>query len=850
MAYKDLSQLIYDIGSEVDLGGSSSAYTATTARAINAYFRGLLIRGKANHDNTAGGTTLDLNGIGAASVKLQDGSDPGAGAIKNGGVYTFSHDGTNFQLLDPNVTGSTTETIQDAAWDVLTGVQTLITVTYDDANNEVDFVVDEASIDHDALTNYVANEHIDWTSASANFSTSGSVTAASANGIDVNPGSDTDADLVTVNVTGSPKLSWDESADAFVLNKSFSLASGYADLSEISEPSSPSANVARIFALDVGGTTVFATKDSGGRVRLLGFQNFHVAEYGAVGSGDEETNIQAAIDAAESAGGGAVIFDATTYDVGATIYVDNDNVLLVGQGRGGILNGKAAVRDSAATTFKWTGGVGTGPIVKFTSDRNDGGSEDRKTGGGILDIFLDGQENVEQGLHIESWFGGRFRVHTAYCTDIHILMDVLSNGTSASPSDTQENLCDFICSDVNTGSEATSQLVLNGVGSANCSLNQYRLELRAESAAVALELGDCDGNVFDRVKAGTRQAASGDGGKVIFHADDTISVVTAANNARHNTIKWIQATEGIVSKQTSGGSTNASDNIILGLSRGNGSPLPTIESGSTLYYWTDEGVISLNHLDVVNTATLPNAGPHLEDTDASHDLIVSPGSNLTADRTLTLTTGDADRTLTLSANVALDQNLRTTDDVQFQEVVSELDDDAAAEGPDLTLRRIRSSPAAFDQLGRFIWYGRNDNNANVAYGSITMRSTGVSAGSEDGRFFVITRSNGTDAVRASIQDGVRVGDASSAPPSDGVIDAQNGYEVDGGTVVIDGSGGIRNQTDTATNIADSSATVNTTDKAAGKQVWDTTNNRLMIASGSGATADWHVADGSTSVTPS
>ena len=53
-----------------------------------------------------------------------------------------------------------------------------------------------------------------------------------------------------------------------------------------------------------------------------------------------------------------------------------------------------------------------------------------------------------------------------------------------------------------------------------------------------------------------------------------------------------------------------------------------------------------------NTLTLGNAGLHLLDTDASHDLIVSPGSNLTADRTLTLATGDADRTLTLGGDVA------------------------------------------------------------------------------------------------------------------------------------------------------------------------------------------------------
>ncbi len=48
--------------------------------------------------------------------------------------------------------------------------------------------------------------------------------------------------------------------------------------------------------------------------------------------------------------------------------------------------------------------------------------------------------------------------------------------------------------------------------------------------------------------------------------------------------------------------------------------------------------------------TFPLAGLHILDTDSSHDLIISPGSNLTVDRTLTITTGDSDRTLTLSGN--------------------------------------------------------------------------------------------------------------------------------------------------------------------------------------------------------
>jgi hypothetical protein len=48
-------------------------------------------------------------------------------------------------------------------------------------------------------------------------------------------------------------------------------------------------------------------------------------------------------------------------------------------------------------------------------------------------------------------------------------------------------------------------------------------------------------------------------------------------------------------------------------------------------------------------ATFPNTGLHLLDTNASHDLIIAPGSNLTADRTLTVTTGDTNMILDLTA---------------------------------------------------------------------------------------------------------------------------------------------------------------------------------------------------------
>ena len=47
---------------------------------------------------------------------------------------------------------------------------------------------------------------------------------------------------------------------------------------------------------------------------------------------------------------------------------------------------------------------------------------------------------------------------------------------------------------------------------------------------------------------------------------------------------------------------------------------------------------------------LNNTGLKVKDTNATHGLSIVPGSNLTADHVLTVVTGDADRTLTLSGN--------------------------------------------------------------------------------------------------------------------------------------------------------------------------------------------------------
>jgi len=70
--------------------------------------------------------------------------------------------------------------------------------------------------------------------------------------------------------------------------------------------------------------------------------------------------------------------------------------------------------------------------------------------------------------------------------------------------------------------------------------------------------------------------------------------------------------------------------------------------------------------------TFPNVGLSIYDTNASHYLILAPGSNLTANKTLTFTTGDSDRTITLSGNPTLadwfDQAVKAASAVTFATV--------------------------------------------------------------------------------------------------------------------------------------------------------------------------------------
>lgn len=80
--------------------GSNDTYVVTVPRTIGAYRAGMVIRFKAGTRNT-GACTINVNSVGAASIKKEVNLDPSDGDIEAGGIYTLVHDGTNFQILNP-----------------------------------------------------------------------------------------------------------------------------------------------------------------------------------------------------------------------------------------------------------------------------------------------------------------------------------------------------------------------------------------------------------------------------------------------------------------------------------------------------------------------------------------------------------------------------------------------------------------------------------------------------------------------------------------------------------------------------------------------------------------------------
>ena len=146
--------------------------------------------GAAMLSGQTGGQTL-TGGTGASeNLNLVSTSDVTKGNVTIDGIEAVTISGTqtltNKSISGDQINSGTIPDAQIASSSVTQHEGNIAISTFQVSNGtfvdarikETNVTQHEAAIDHDALTNFVANEHIDWTSTSANLSTTGSATTA------------------------------------------------------------------------------------------------------------------------------------------------------------------------------------------------------------------------------------------------------------------------------------------------------------------------------------------------------------------------------------------------------------------------------------------------------------------------------------------------------------------------------------------------------------------------------------------------------------------------------------------------------------------------------------------------
>lgn len=84
--------------------GSSSTYTCAMTPTLTTYTNGMVLDWTPDVNGVSGATTLNVDTLGATSIKLSDGSsDPVVGDLVAGHLYQISFDGTVFRILRPTL---------------------------------------------------------------------------------------------------------------------------------------------------------------------------------------------------------------------------------------------------------------------------------------------------------------------------------------------------------------------------------------------------------------------------------------------------------------------------------------------------------------------------------------------------------------------------------------------------------------------------------------------------------------------------------------------------------------------------------------------------------------------------
>jgi hypothetical protein len=205
-------------------------------------------------------------------------------------------------------------------------------------------------------------------------------------------------------------------------------------------------------------------------------------------------------------------------------------------------------------------------------------------GGGIKGIFWEGNQQVGSGIRLRTVLNAEFDVVIEETTTVAFDINVETTVT-ADPLPSQSNNFTRIVTIQQTAGSGIGVRVggSHATDNDNASLNHFGTLTLLHHSQPALDMGNSDGNLFDFVRIFRHGAGAGFGAICRAHA-------LSSNTCRRNIITYLQTDDGGFSSQgTPTAANEAIANQILNYSLGNGSPVPTVEIGSTLSYATGEG---------------------------------------------------------------------------------------------------------------------------------------------------------------------------------------------------------------------------------------------------------------------
>lgn len=373
---------------------------------------------------------------------------------------------------------------------------------------------------------------------------------------------------------------------------------GYTDLAEISEPSSPAANVARRFAADDGnGVTTVGHKDSGGNV--VPWSHFLQAGSGAVtrtqqaklrerwdardfgivgdGSTDDTTAITNALAAVDDAGGGILEFPAGfNCRLTSTITNNYPDVLMRGAGADTFHDAGAI---AAGTKFTWDGAASSSAaMVLITSPT--GASNKVLSGGGIDGILLDCAANAGIGLQVNSRRQMLARDifvldATARCFDFLCGLTSTDYGEAADNQDCLFERLRWRAVD-SAAVQSAHGMYIGGSSNANTSFNTFLHCVGQTYDGTGFVLEHADNNLF----VGCRNFSTVGSGIDFDLFGPTAGGVVGARANAFVVCSWGAAAGSFTVRGTEAGFTaGTTDNILITEDTANSSAAPTLGTG-------------------------------------------------------------------------------------------------------------------------------------------------------------------------------------------------------------------------------------------------------------------------------